>query len=97
MQMSGPKCAEKVQNSLQDVGSVQIDVPTGRVVVNTNLPWVEIQEKIERTGRRAVLSGFGGAKAYQILLNMNSSANHFHSQTNQLWRLSRATEIKSKA
>lgn len=61
MQMSGSGCAEKVQNSLQDVGgSVQIDVPTGRVVVNTDLPWVEIQEKIERTGRRAVLSGFGG-------------------------------------
>lgn len=60
MQMSGPGCAEKVQNSLRDVGSVDIDVPSGRVVVNSNLPWVELQEKIEKTGRRAVLAGFGG-------------------------------------
>lgn len=57
--MSGPACAEKVKNSLNDVGSVDIDVPNGRVVVNTNLPWAEVQEKIERTGRRAVLAGFG--------------------------------------
>lgn len=60
VQMSGQKCAETVQNSLRDVGSVNIDIPTGRVVVNSSLPWVEIQEKIEKTGRRAVLSGFGG-------------------------------------
>lgn len=66
--MSGPGCAEKVQNSLQDVGNVQIDVPTGRVVVNTDLPWVEIQEKIERTGRRAVLSGFGGRCMFPFIL-----------------------------
>lgn len=58
--MSGPGCAEKVQNSLKDVGAVDIDIPTGRVIVNSNLPWIEIQEKIEQTGRRAVLSGFGG-------------------------------------
>lgn len=66
--MSGPGCAEKVQNSLQDVGSVHIDVPSGRVVVNTDLPWVEIQEKIERTGRRAVLSGFGGMRSSHFML-----------------------------
>lgn len=58
--MSGAKCAETVQNSLRDVGSVNIDIPTGRVIVNSSLPWVEIQEKIEQTGRKAVLSGFGG-------------------------------------
>lgn len=65
--MSGPKCAEKVQNSLQDVATVEIDVPTGRVVVNTDLPWIEVQEIIERTGRRAVLSGFGGNHVFRIL------------------------------
>lgn len=58
--MSGPGCATKVQQSLKDIGSVEIDVPSGRVVVNSDLPWIEIQEKIEKTGRRAVLSGFGG-------------------------------------
>lgn len=60
MQMSGPRCAEQVQSSLRDVGTVNIDVPSGRVVVHSNLPWTEIQERIEQSGRRAVLSGFGG-------------------------------------
>lgn len=60
VQMSGAGCAEKVKQSLADVGTVNIDVPTGRVVVNSDLPWIEIQEKIEKTGRKAVLSGFGG-------------------------------------
>lgn len=58
--MSGPGCATKVQQSLKDIGTVEIDVQSGRVVVNSDLPWIEIQEKIEKTGRRAVLSGFGG-------------------------------------
>lgn len=58
--MSGVGCAEQLKDVLKDVGPVDIDVPSGRVVVNSNLPWIEIQEKIENTGRRAVLSGFGG-------------------------------------
>lgn len=58
--MSGVGCAEKLKDVLKDVGPVDIDVSSGRVVVNSNLPWIEIQEKIEKTGRRAVLSGFGG-------------------------------------
>lgn len=74
VQMSGPGCAKKVEDSLQDVGSVDIDVPTGRVTVNTNLPWVEIQEKIERTGRRAVLSGFGGMLLSQFIFVSISQA-----------------------
>lgn len=58
--MSGVGCAQKLKDLLKDAGSVDIDVPSGRVVVRSNLPWIEIQEKIEKTGRRAVLSGFGG-------------------------------------
>lgn len=58
--MSGVGCAEKLKDVLKDVGPVDIDVSSGRVVINSNLPWIEIQEKIEKTGRRAVLSGFGG-------------------------------------
>lgn len=58
--MSGMGCAEKLKDVLKDVGPVDIDVSSGRVLINSNLPWIEIQEKIEKTGRRAVLSGFGG-------------------------------------
>lgn len=65
--MSGPGCAKKVESSLKDVGRVDIDIPTGRVIVHTSLPWSEVQEKIEKTGRKAVLSGFGGK--HMICLN----------------------------
>lgn len=60
VQMSGAGCAAKVANSLKDFGSVSIDVPMGRVAVISEKPWSEIQDKIEQTGRRAVLCGFGG-------------------------------------
>lgn len=60
VQMSGPKCAENVKQCLNGVGLVDIDITTGRVIVNSDLPWIEIQEKIGKCGRRAVLSGFGG-------------------------------------
>lgn len=58
--MAGPNGGAELREALKNVGSVDIDEKSGRVVINSNVPWVEIQEKIENTGRRAVLSGFGG-------------------------------------
>lgn len=83
VQMSGEGCANKVKQCLKDVGSVDIDVPTGRVIVNSHLPWIEIQEKIEKTGRRAVLSGFGGDdfntfRLVFILSNVTLETNVVH-------------------
>lgn len=83
VQMSGDGCANKVKQSLKDVGSVDIDVQTGRVIVNSHLPWIEIQEKIEKTGRRAVLSGFGGdslpfIRSVFILSNVIFETNLIH-------------------
>lgn len=70
--MSGPGCAEKIKQSLSDVGTVDIDIPTGRVVINSDVPWIEIQEKIEKTGRRAVLSGFGERSAVAIVKDVGN-------------------------
>lgn len=67
VQMSGPGCAAKLEKSLENVGSVNIDVETGRVTVISELPWVKIQEKIEKSGRRAVLCGFGEKSAVAIV------------------------------
>lgn len=40
----------------------------GRVVVETeNTPWNEIQQRIEGTGRRAVLTGFGGKSCVSMI------------------------------
>ncbi|XP_031617746.1 copper chaperone for superoxide dismutase [Contarinia nasturtii] len=71
VQMSGPGCAEKVKQSLNSVGTVNIDIPSGRVVVDSDMPWIEIQEKIEETGRRAVLSGFGEKSAVAIVKDVD--------------------------
>ncbi|XP_058462909.1 copper chaperone for superoxide dismutase isoform X2 [Malaya genurostris] len=73
VQISGTKCAERVQSALEDVGQVEIDVEKGSVLVETTLPWIEIQKKIEATGRRAVLSGFGGQSAVSIIDHGNNS------------------------
>lgn len=83
VQMSGPGCAEKVENSLRGVGTVNIDVPSGRVVVHSSLPWTEIQERIEQSGRRAVLSGFGGKFDLSKLFTQISVNESFRCQINQ--------------
>lgn len=67
VQISGTQCVDKVQAALEDVGLVDVDVDKGSVLVETNLPWIDIQRRIEATGRRAVLSGFGGQSAVSMV------------------------------
>ncbi|XP_055536424.1 copper chaperone for superoxide dismutase [Wyeomyia smithii] len=67
VQISSHQCVEKVHEALADVGKVHIDPKKGSVLVETALPWIEIQRRIEATGRRAVLSGFGGQSAVSIV------------------------------
>ncbi|XP_055629259.1 copper chaperone for superoxide dismutase [Toxorhynchites rutilus septentrionalis] len=75
VQISGKKCAEQVRSALQDIGSVDIDVEKGSVLAATALPWTEVQRKIEATGRRAVLSGFGGQSAVSIVNHGNETSS----------------------
>lgn len=58
--MSGTNCETEIRNCLKDCGKIEVDLPQGRIVVHSTLPWYEVQNKVEATGRRAVLSGFGG-------------------------------------
>ncbi|XP_001846332.2 copper chaperone for superoxide dismutase [Culex quinquefasciatus] len=75
VQISGERCAEEVQSALTGIGQVQIDVAKGSVLVDTATPWIEIQRKIEATGRKAVLSGFGGQSAVSMVDHGNESSN----------------------
>uniref|UniRef100_A0A1Q3F6Q4 superoxide dismutase n=1 Tax=Culex tarsalis TaxID=7177 RepID=A0A1Q3F6Q4_CULTA len=75
VQISGAGCAAEVQHALEGSGQVEIDVAKGSVLVETATPWIEIQRKIEATGRRAVLSGFGGQSAVSIVDHGNESSN----------------------
>jgi copper chaperone for superoxide dismutase len=53
----------KIRESLSNVKgieSVDISLDKETVIVETSLPSAEVQQKIESTGRRAVLKGYGG-------------------------------------
>ncbi|KAH8394621.1 hypothetical protein KR222_000297, partial [Zaprionus bogoriensis] len=60
-------CVESLQRALEGVGHIEIDSKEGRVVVQTTKPWSEVQDRIESTGRQAVLSGFGGQSAVALI------------------------------
>ena len=61
--MTCQKCVNAVENSLvglNGVNNVNVSLERGTVIVDTSLPYSLIQEKIENSGRRAVLKGYGG-------------------------------------
>jgi len=68
VQFSGDNASDAIKSVLKDVGTVDINKELGRVVVETeSTPWNEIQQRIEGTGRRAVLTGFGGKSCVSIV------------------------------
>ncbi|KAJ6639509.1 hypothetical protein Bhyg_12255, partial [Pseudolycoriella hygida] len=59
VQFSGNNASHALKSVLQDVGTIEINAKLGRVIIETkNVPWNEIQQRIEGTGRLAVLTGF---------------------------------------
>ncbi|XP_032589795.1 copper chaperone for superoxide dismutase [Drosophila grimshawi] len=58
---------DKLREALDGLGHVEIDAIEGRVIVQTTFPWSQVQDKIESSGRRAVLSGFGGESAVALV------------------------------
>ena len=64
VQMTCQKCVNKIRESLSNVKGIEnVDISLDKetVIVQTSLPSAEVQQKIESTGRRAVLKGYGGA------------------------------------
>lgn len=61
--MTCQKCVNTVRESLLDLNGIEnldVSLERGTVVVETNLPFTLIQEKIEKSGKKAVLKGYGG-------------------------------------
>uniref|UniRef100_A0A182WL38 superoxide dismutase n=1 Tax=Anopheles minimus TaxID=112268 RepID=A0A182WL38_9DIPT len=75
VQIRGEGCVEAIKSALSNAGTVTIDANRGSVLVETSLPWVEIDKRIEATGRRVVLTGFGGQSAVAIVEHGNESTN----------------------
>lgn len=58
VQLHEKEASEVIKNALKNVGNVEVNQELGRVVVETdNIPWNEIQQLIESTGRKAILTG----------------------------------------
>ncbi|XP_035916791.1 copper chaperone for superoxide dismutase [Anopheles stephensi] len=74
-QIRGEECATAVRSALSGTGTVTIDVDKGSVLVETSLPWLEVHRRIEATGRRAVLTGFGGQSAVAMVDHGNEASN----------------------
>ncbi|XP_022197059.2 copper chaperone for superoxide dismutase [Nilaparvata lugens] len=65
VQMTCESCERKVRNALRDLKEIEkltISVDNGTVLVETSLPSSIIQDRIESTGMKAVLKGFGSSK-----------------------------------
>ncbi|XP_064543523.1 copper chaperone for superoxide dismutase [Drosophila montana] len=67
MRKHDKSCVDSLRRALEGMGQVDIDPAEGRVIVQTTVPWSQVQDKIESTGRRAVLSGFGGQSAVALI------------------------------
>ncbi|XP_011167360.2 copper chaperone for superoxide dismutase isoform X3 [Solenopsis invicta] len=73
--MTCEKCVNAISKSIADLKGIQnvdISLERGTVTLETNLPYSVIQERIERTGRQAVLKGFGDGSSAVSMLGGNS-------------------------
>ncbi|CAL7946829.1 unnamed protein product [Xylocopa violacea] len=73
--MTCQKCVDSVRNALTGINgieSIDISLEKGNVIVSTNLPYSVIQEKIEQSGKKAVLKGYGDNSSAVAMLGGNS-------------------------
>ncbi|XP_065209621.1 copper chaperone for superoxide dismutase [Planococcus citri] len=65
VEMSGDEMPEKIKSCLGDtagVDDIRIFPGTSTVVIKSSLPVSILQEKLESTGQRAVIKGYGGTE-----------------------------------
>ncbi|XP_013110999.2 copper chaperone for superoxide dismutase [Stomoxys calcitrans] len=75
VQMKGEQWEKEVSKALKGAGQLEIDNKQGRIIVHTKEPWYKLQDKIEQTGRKAVLAGFGGQSAVSIINTTGSDVD----------------------
>lgn len=69
--MTCERCIDAISKSiadLSDIRNVDISLERGTVTLETSLPYSVVQERIEITGRQAVLKGFGGLDEYYFFI-----------------------------
>ncbi|XP_050295775.1 copper chaperone for superoxide dismutase-like [Anthonomus grandis grandis] len=71
VQMTCESCVNAVKNSLNgvpEVKSVEVDLSKGSVVVESTLPTLEIQKRLETTGKPVAIKGYEGSVAAVSIL-----------------------------
>jgi len=71
VQMTCQSCVDAVKKSLENVEgvkNVEVDLNKGSVVVDSVLPTLEIQKKLESTGRPVAIKGYDGSIAAVSIL-----------------------------
>lgn len=73
--MTCQKCVDTVCNSLTGIDGIEdieVSLGNGSVIVKTDLPYSVIQRKIEESGKKAVLKGYGDSSSAVSMLGGNS-------------------------
>ncbi|ERL96145.1 hypothetical protein D910_01172, partial [Dendroctonus ponderosae] len=71
VQMTCESCVKAVKQSLQNVpgvNDVEVNLKEGSVVVDSILPTLEVQKKLESTGRPVAIKGYDGSIAAVSIL-----------------------------
>lgn len=69
--MTCQKCVNIIYKSVADlkgIRNIDISLERGTVIVETDLPYSIIQERIEQTGKQAVLKGYGGLNIFFLYI-----------------------------
>ncbi|KMQ87620.1 copper chaperone for superoxide dismutase [Lasius niger] len=73
--MTCEKCVNAISKSVADlegIRNIDISLERGTVIIETDLPYSIIQERIEQTGKQAVLKGYGDGLSAVSMLGGNS-------------------------
>ncbi|KAI5718308.1 hypothetical protein M8J77_019339 [Diaphorina citri] len=95
VQMTCESCVEKVQKALSGldgISKLDVDLQSNTVMVDTDLPQSLIKDKIEATGMRAVLRGYGQLGAAVAMLGGNTG---FSSGNIKELQLNMVSEVKA--
>lgn len=72
VQMTCDSCVKAVNKALQDVpgvNNVEINLEKNSVVVDTSLPTIDVQKRLESSGRKVVVKGYAGSIAAVSILD----------------------------
>ncbi|KAJ8935148.1 hypothetical protein NQ314_012966 [Rhamnusium bicolor] len=71
VQMTCESCVDAVKKSVENVEgikSVDVDLKTDSVVIDSNLSTLDLQKKLESTGRKVAVKGYAGSSAAVSIL-----------------------------